>query len=80
MDSYKKSIHHSKWNLRPDADITNQAQALLQPFTAEFYHMKSHQDDKTDLHELPFAAELNVLANAQAIRQHEKMVAPLTMV
>jgi hypothetical protein len=80
MDSYKNSTRHSKWNLRPDADITNIAYVLLQHFPAEISHVKSHQDDKKDLHELSFAAQLNVLADAQDTRHHEEMDKPLTTV
>jgi hypothetical protein len=81
MASYKNSsTHHSKWHLRPDADITNTAHSLLQPFPAEIIHVKSHQDDQTDFDKLSFAAQLNVLADAQATRQHEEMEEPLLLV
>jgi hypothetical protein len=80
MESYKNSTRHSKWNLRPDADITNMAHVLLQQFPAKIFHVKSHQDDKKDLHELSFAAQLNVLADAQATRHYEEMKKPLTTV
>jgi hypothetical protein len=66
MESYDQSTKKSKWNLRPDADITNRASEILKKFPAALIHVKSHQDNDTDFDKLSFPAQLNVMADAQA--------------
>jgi hypothetical protein len=78
MQSYRWKQKSSKWNLRPDADMTNFADEHLKTFPATLIHVKSHQDERQDQKELPFEAQLNVLADAQAMQQHDLMDAPLT--
>jgi hypothetical protein len=62
MQSYQWKEKTSKWNLRPDADITNFADEYLKNFPAILIHVKSHQDERQDKNELPFKAQLNVLS------------------
>jgi ribonuclease HI len=66
MHSYQWKEKITKWNLRPDADITNLADDYLQHFPASLIHVKSHQDKQRDTNDLPFEAQLNVIADAQA--------------
>jgi hypothetical protein len=80
MSSYQWREKSSKWNLRPDADITNFADEHLRRFPASLIHVKSHQDEHKETKDLPFDAQLNVLADAQATLQHDLMDAPLTEV
>jgi hypothetical protein len=77
MQSYQWKEKITKWNLRPDADITNLADEYLRNFPASLIHVKSHQDEQRDTNDLPFKAQLNVLADAQATLQHDLMEAPL---
>jgi hypothetical protein len=80
MLSYQWKEKSSKWNLRPDADITNFADEHLRNFPASLIHVKSHQDEHKETDVLPFDAQLNVLADAQATLQHDLMDAPMTKV
>jgi hypothetical protein len=81
MRSYQWKEKTSKWNLQPDADITNFADKHLQSFPATLIHVKSHQDEHQDKKELvSFEAQLNVIADAQATQQPNLMDSPLTVV
>jgi hypothetical protein len=80
MQSYQWKEKCSKWNLQPDADITNFADKHLKHFPANLIHVKSHQDERQDKNDLPFEAQLNVIADAQGSQQHNLMDAPLTEV
>jgi hypothetical protein len=70
----------SKWNLRPDEDITKLAFLMLQPIPHQLIHVKSHQDASKDFSELPFPAIINIMADQQATRQRSLMVQPATEV
>jgi hypothetical protein len=80
MQSYRWKGKISKANLRSDADITNIADDYLQNFPAILIHVKSHQDNEKAFEELSFAAQLNVMADAQATQQHDTMDKPLVTV
>jgi hypothetical protein len=80
MESYHGKIRHSKSNLRSDADITNKAHNMLADLPVAFIHVKSHQDLTTDHERLPYNAQLNVLADAQATLQQNQMSEPLTTI
>jgi hypothetical protein len=80
MDSYTSAINNAQWNLRSDADITNQAYDNLSRIPASYIHVKSHQDNKdTDLEKLPFNAQMNIMADALATQQREMMKRPVTI-
>jgi hypothetical protein len=51
----------------------------LTNFPATLIHVKSHQDEHTDFDKLPFPAQLNVMADAQATTHHDTMSAPLLL-
>jgi hypothetical protein len=78
MESYNLAIRHSQWNLRSDADITNQANKNLHKIPATFIHVKSHQDSGKDIDKLTFNAQLNILADALATQQREEMPRPIS--
>lgn len=80
MRSYQWKENVPKCNLRSDADITNLADEHLRNFPATLLHVKSHQDAQQDMSALPFNAQLNVLADAQATLQHDLMDMPLTKI
>jgi hypothetical protein len=65
-----------KMNLRPDEDITKIAFLILNSIPHELVHVKSHQDAKKELHELPFPAIINIMADQQATRQRNLMTEP----
>jgi ribonuclease HI len=75
MESYSTKIQHSQWNLRSDADITNQAATLLQGLPVEYHHVKSHQDKNRD-NRLSFEAQINIIADEMATRQRQLMTKP----
>jgi hypothetical protein len=77
MESYNSAIRHSQWNLRSNADITNQANKNLHKIPATFIHVKSHQDSGKDIDKLAFKAQLNILADALATHQREEMSRPI---
>jgi ribonuclease HI len=77
MESYEQNTRHSKWHLRPDADITNQASEILAIFPASLIHVKSHQDINTDFDKLSYPAQLNVMADLQATTHHDEMTKPM---
>jgi hypothetical protein len=69
MESYRTSVRHSQWNLRPDADITNTAHDYLRDIPALFIHVKSHQEEGKDKDRLNFDAHMNIMADALATQQ-----------
>jgi ribonuclease HI len=79
MESYAHDNKHSKWNLRPDADITNHVSEILETFPATLIHVKSHQDRDTEFDKLSYPAKLNVMADMQALTQHDVMHAPMIL-
>jgi ribonuclease HI len=80
MESYRNSIPNLRWNLRPDADITNKANVYLRNIPATLEHVKSHQDDTKKNRDLTFDAHLNIIADAMATQQRESMEKPVTRV
>jgi hypothetical protein len=76
MESYQQNSLGSKCNLRPDADITNLAADRLRHIPASLIHDKSHQDEHKEWDKLLFEAQLNIMADAQATRQHQLMEEP----
>jgi hypothetical protein len=80
MESYNNRVPHSRSNLRPDADITNRAHVYLRHIPASLEHVKSHQDEATENKNLPFSANLNIIADALATQQRECMAKPVTKV
>jgi hypothetical protein len=80
MESYRNRVPNSRWNLRPDADITNKANGYLRRIPAILEHVKSHQDEANETKNLTFSANLNIIADALATQQRESMVRPVTHV
>jgi hypothetical protein len=80
MESYRSSVRHSQWNLRPDADITNTAHDYLGNIPALFIHVKSHQDEGKEKDRLNFDAHMNIMADALATQQRDSMSKPVTQV
>lgn len=78
MHNYQWRGSMSKWNLQSDADITNLAHDYLRNLPAILIHVKSHQDEQRDFEDLPFEAQLNILADAQATQHRDMMESPLT--
>jgi ribonuclease HI len=76
MESYRTTIPHSRWNLRPDADITNRANEQITGIPVQYIHVKSHQDNQNPK-ELGFDAELNIMADELATRQRRLMTEPV---
>jgi hypothetical protein len=71
----------SKHQTRPEADITNIADTLLQEISnVQIRHIKSHQDNYAPADKLSWPAQLNIIADQQATKQREMMDQPLTMV
>jgi hypothetical protein len=75
-----KGVSPSKWNLRPDEDITKMASLVITPIPHHFIHVKSHQDTSKNPEDLPFPAVLNIMADQQATRQKSLMTKPATEV
>jgi hypothetical protein len=69
MESYRNSVRHSQWNLRPDTNITNTAHENLGDIPAMFIHVKSHQDKGKEKDRLTFDAHMNIMADALATQQ-----------
>jgi enamine deaminase RidA (YjgF/YER057c/UK114 family) len=80
MESYRDEIWHSKWNLRSDSDITNKAHEYLRNIPAVLVHVKSHQDNEKEMSALSFDAQLNIMADAMATQQRDRMSKPITRV
>jgi hypothetical protein len=76
MESYRTTIPHSRWNLRPDADITNRAYEQITGIPVQYIHVKSHQDNQNPK-ELGFDAELNIMADELATQQRRLMTEPV---
>jgi hypothetical protein len=71
-----KAKHH----LRPEADITNVDDTMLQDFGhIQVEHIRSHQDTRNP-DNISWEARLNILADALASEQRENMSAPRTNV
>jgi hypothetical protein len=80
MESFRTRTNIPRWNLRPDEDICKVAAALLRKLPVRIQHIKSHQDRKQSLEDLPFEAILNTVADKEATRQQHRMTGPATNV
>jgi hypothetical protein len=76
MDSFCKRTNIPRWNLRPNEDICKVASELLRKLPIQIQHIKSHQDQKQSIDELPFGAVLNTMADKEATRQRNLMTNP----
>jgi ribonuclease HI len=80
MDSFRTRTNIPRWNLRPDEDICKVAYELLRQLPIQIQHIKSHQDQKQLINELPFGAVLNMMADKEATRQQNLITNPDTNV
>jgi hypothetical protein len=76
MESYRATIPSLRWNLRPDADITNLANKQIRTIPAQYIHVKSHQDANKG-ENLSYEAQLNIMADELATQQRRQMTEPL---
>jgi hypothetical protein len=73
MESFRKEHAHPKDIFNPHADIIRMAHRLLQPFAADYVHIKGHQDKMANRQGLSFDAKLNIMADELAQNQQSEM-------
>ena len=59
---------YPNYTLKAEFDLTEQIYQTIQEvdIQASFYHVKGHQDNKTDYNKLPFEAQLSIQADKLA--------------
>jgi hypothetical protein len=68
----------SKHQTRPEADITNIADKLMQKIShVQVKHIKSQQDSTSLADQLSWLARLNIIADRQTTEQREEMEGPV---
>jgi hypothetical protein len=76
LDSFRTKTNIPRWNLRPDEDICRVAAEIIQKLPLRIQHIKSHQDKKQKMEELPLEVVLNTMADREATRQRQSMEKP----